>query len=116
MRSWLWSGLVVGALVAAGCSSTPTQQGVVVGRLVRAGGPAGGAATPVTGAVIAIQKGGKTKTTVVGSNGQFHMSLPVGVYTFLGTATGSSASCVDKKSVVVSLSVVASTQVVCPIR
>ena len=115
MRHWVWVGLTIGALAGAGCSSPATQNGVVIGRLVQDGGPVGAAPRAVAGAVIASKSGGSTKTTVVGSNGQFRMELPVGRYTFMGAASNTPQQCVDQHAVVVTSSRVVSTQVVCPI-
>jgi hypothetical protein len=116
VKPWACVGLVVGALVGAGCTtSAPATQGVIAGLLVQRGGPAPGSTHPVSGAVIATEiVSGHTKTAVIGTSGRFHLGVPDGTYTVSGTNATSTLACVAKKKVVIRTRTVATIEVICP--
>jgi hypothetical protein len=118
VKPWLCVGLVFGALVGAGCSSSaPAAQGAITGRLVQRAGAAHGPLHPLSGAVIATEVvSGHTKTEVVGTGGRFHLVVPDGTYTVSGTNATSVLACVAAKKVVIRAETVATVEVVCPAR
>lgn len=74
---------LLAAAALAGCSGGPT--GTVTGHLVRAGGPAPGAAVPLPGTVTATS-GSSAFHATAGNDGSFTITVPAGSYRLTGSS------------------------------
>jgi ABC-type phosphate transport system substrate-binding protein len=88
MRIWLLPWLVL--LAVCGCSNgtaaSARQTGTIDGDFLRVGGPAPGAPVPLAGRVSLTAVGRDAVTVMVGANGKFSVTLPIGNYKLLGTS------------------------------
>jgi hypothetical protein len=108
---------VCSAVLLAGCD--PAGSRVVMGRLVRVGGPPPGLPAPLPGRVRAVSSAGDEVTVVVGRDGWFKLRLTPGTYNVTGHSPqiqDGKMICAAAKPVHVTLDApIASLRVVCSI-
>jgi hypothetical protein len=107
--------------VSAGAPTRTPERGTVDGRLVALGGPAPGAARPLSGTVKLTRTTDTTPPTtlVVDGNGRFSTTMRTGTYRALGHSPsfGDGAyACVADSEITVAAGRTTHVDVVCPMR
>jgi hypothetical protein len=120
-RTWLLPWLVL--LAVCGCShetvASARQTGTIDGELLRVGGPAPGAPLPLSGRILLTAADRDAVTVVVGANGKFSVTLPIGHYQVQGTSPaigGGNGPCSRTVSVTVRTHERVHVQAICDVK
>lgn len=115
-----WVVPLAGLALTIGCSSggTAEKDAMVTGDFVRVGGPAPGAAVPLTGTLRFVSDS-RNVVVNVPKDGRFVVHLPAGKYAVKGTSSQiarGSHPCSVPLELALSSGEVLRQQVICPIR